>query len=231
LATKLYLRSTTANVGTHAATKLSTALTAANGTPPTAAARDLSTTVSVSAQSTLVATLTSSTVVNQKIYYGKWISPVLAVDITAQTWTVAFSGLESSANANQIFGASIYVLTSGDTVRGFVYDNGGGGISGTISTELATAQQGRVATVTGSAVSGVLTTDTLAVEIWTLGQESTTAGAYTITAAYDGTTDPVNTTASTAAAAYISTPQDIFTAPATKAIPAQTRLRRSLLNR
>jgi hypothetical protein len=189
-------------------------MTAANGTPPTAAVRDLSTTASVAAQSTLVATLTSSTAVNQKLYYGKWLSATLVTDITAQTWTVAFSGVESSANANQLFGASIYVLTSGDTVRGFVYDNAGNGISGTISTELPTAQAGRVATVTGSAVTGVLTTDRLAVEIWTLGQESTTAGAYTITAAYDGTTDPVDTTASTAAAAYISTPQDIFTAVA-----------------
>jgi hypothetical protein len=215
MATKLYLRTTTANAGSHAAPELSTVLSKnGTGTEPTAVVRDLSTTAGAGAQSTLVATLQSSTVVGQRLYLGKWLSPVLlGGDIAANTWTVAFSGLESSSNANQIFGVVIYVLTSGDTVRGFVTDNNGSVATGIVSTELPLAQAGRVnSTVTGAAVTGVVSTDVLAVEAWTLGTESVTAGAYTITFGYNSTADPVDGTGSTTPAAYIQTPQDnLFT--------------------
>src|ERR1041385_1583954 len=60
----------------------------------------------------------------QDIYYGKWITPNLAMaTVEANTWTVAIAYAESNANANFQAMFVMYVLKTDDTTRGMIYDS------------------------------------------------------------------------------------------------------------
>lgn len=138
----------------------------------------------------------------------KWVSNVLGGgDILPQNWTVGISVLENNAAANYFLALSIYVIKADGTVRGFIYDS-----STALGAEFPTTSTGRVQTVAGAAVTGVLNTDQLVVEVWGQGIQTLTTSR-TITFKWDGTTDPTDGVTTTDCAAYIQAAvQDIFTA-------------------
>lgn len=127
--------------------------------------------------------------------FDTWVYPFTGSggaggDITAENWTVGTGLTESNADANQFLAVSIYVLKADGTVRGYVYDS-----ATALATEPTTAERERVATVAGSAVTGILSTDFLCVEVWTTGTTGS-ASSRTITHSWDGTVIPstANTT-------------------------------------
>lgn len=213
--TKFYLRVTTANTTAYGNSEWSTALPVGTVQTPSSGGglHDLSTTAGTSQTSTVFTTLAQTAHQDGK-YVGKFISDPLTVSsVSANTWTLAFACSTSNANANPFFVGSIYVLKADDTVRGFVYDS-----DTALGSVWSTAEQGRVFTVSGSSVAGVISTDRLAIEVWYHAVQIM-ATAYTNTVFYDGTTDPTDTTATSNAASYISTPEDLFAAGAAAADP------------
>ena len=89
---------------------------------------------------------TSAVAAARDFYLGKWISdPITVSAIDANTWTLALAGSESGTNLNAFWLASIYVLTSGDTVRTpYIYDS-----HTSLGIELTTAEDGQVLSVSG----------------------------------------------------------------------------------
>jgi hypothetical protein len=221
VATRLYLRDTNANAGSHVVTEKSTALPVGTNNPlGTAAVKDLSTT-----KGSLQTSLNNSTfgqTTDQDGYWGKWLSPALAASsISANTWTIALAVSETNSLANAFLIASIYVLTAADTVRGFIYDSHTAlgtefGAGGTVTTE-----DGIVVTVAGAAVAGVVSTDVIAFEAWTHAVQGM-ATSYNQILYYDGATDVTDTT-TTDAASYIETPQSGLFAAA-PVVPPKQRL-------
>lgn len=107
--------------------------------------------------------------------YGKWISDRLRVQtIDAATWSIGMGTNESNAAANAFLCLSVYVLTSGDTVRGYIWDS-----HTTIGSEWGSATV--VNTFSGSAVSSIVSTDRLVCEVW---WHATQAMATTYTVAF-----------------------------------------------
>lgn len=180
---KLYLRNTDTYTS-YVATEKSTAWSTTGGSGnPVNLRRDLSETKG-SSQASNTSASTSGTS-EHRIYYGKWISPTLTVStIDANTWTFACAASEASSFANQGLGLSIYVLTSSDTVRGFIYNTMTG-----LNIENPATEAGIVVTVSGLQVTGVTSTDRLAVEWWSIGTPGM-AGPYVQGVYWDGTTDP-----------------------------------------
>lgn len=210
MATQLFLRNTTANTAGYSTSKKSVALPV--GTfPGYTGAQDL-TTVAGGAQVISNAPTLGQTS-DQDIHVLKFISaPLLVSSISANTWTIAVCTSETNTNANAFTMCSIYVLTAGDTVRGFVYDS-----HTALGVEYLTTQDGQVLTVSGAAVSGVINTDRLAFEFWVHAVQGM-ATAYSVSLMFNGPT-PVTDTTTTNAGSYIRTPQDLFVAPAQGSAP------------
>lgn len=159
---------------------------------------------------------TTANTVAQKQYFSKFISaPLTVTSVDANTWIIAIGCLETSTNANSFAAFSIYVLKSDDTVRGYIYDSA----TALGATEWPVVEAGKVYTVSGAAVAGVVSTDRLVIEIWRVGTQSM-ATAYNQQIFYDGATEPTNDVATTDAAGYIDTPQDIFASPGATATPS-----------
>lgn len=118
-------------------------------------------------------------------------SKLRAQTISANTWTVAFTGSVSNANANAFLAVSLYVYRpSTNAVVGFIRDS---------ATTLGTAFAGTLQTVTfaGSAVTAAAE-DFLVLEAWNVATQA--AGkSYTVT---------FNTSV-TATPRYVETPQDL----------------------
>lgn len=178
---------------------LSTALPAGTNHSPTATtAMDMDSTMGSSQTSRTSTTGTSAVLTSARV--GTWVSNPLNVStINAQNWTVGFGYQENNANANQFMAFSIYVLKSDGTVRGYIYDS-----ATALSTEFTTAEQGRAATVAGSAVSGIQNTDQLCIEIWATGTQTLTTSR-TITYYWDGGTIVSDGVATSDAGAYVHT--------------------------
>ena len=129
--------------------------------------------------------------------------------IDANTWEFAIANNETNLNANSFTALSIYIVRGPEvTVRGYIYDS-----TTNLGSEWDTTEHGRVSSVSGSSVSGVISTDWLVVEVWRMATQGM-ATAYLQEIFYDGATDPANLIATTDAASYLSTPQDIFAAGA-----------------
>jgi hypothetical protein len=205
---KLYLRDTTANTAGYVATELSTVLPVGTSNQSGVAAEDLAATAGTSAVTQALPALGQTA--HQDGYFRKFISPVLAVSsVDAETWTLAVAVAESSSFANAFIVCSVYVLTSGDTVRGFVYDS-----DTPLGSEWATGLTGEVVTFSGAAVSGVVSTDRLVLEFW-VHSEQGMPSAYNRQLNYNGTTEPTDGAANSNSASYLETPQDLFTAGTT----------------
>src|SRR6185295_10790598 len=90
-------------------------------------------------------------------------------------------------------------------VRGYVYD-----ADVALGTELNTGTRGKVFTVAGTAVAGVVSgTDKIGVEIWTRGTQAA-AAAYQVRFRYNGNVAPVDDVVELQPASYIETPQALF---------------------
>jgi hypothetical protein len=221
MATKLYLRNT--QTISHpaaldgATAKLSTAFPAGTDRTDTAALAaavfDLSTTAGTAQTSRGTTTGTATALTSGRI--NTWVSATLdAQTIAAATWTLGLAGQESNASADYFVAGSLYVVTPSGTVRGYIYD-----AATQLGTELATTEQGRVVTVSGSSVAAT-SGDQLVFEWWNTGTQSTTTNRQ-ITAFWDGATDPVDATTATDAASYISCPNTITFGGAPPVNPGQ----------
>jgi hypothetical protein len=200
---KLYLTSTAGPVG-YVDTEKSTALPVGTQYNATVTSR-MSLGLTPSGSQVQRAATVSAVQQDDDIYFGKWISAALGVTaIDANTWDWAFAWTESNAALNLFTVISIYVLTSGDTVRGFIYDS-----HASLGTEPGTSEIGKTGTFAGSAVAGVVATDRLCIEVWAHTQK-TMSVAYTGTFSYAGGTDPTDGTATSDAASYINTPQELW---------------------
>jgi len=134
----------------------------------------------------------------QDNYIARFTSPPLADQtIPAGTWTLGLQSLESNANANSFFQASLYVWRPAtSSVVGYVYDN-----NAALGTEWVATTQGRVVTVSGNSVA-VQSGDVLVLEVWrTATQGSATAWAQELL--FDGTTDVTNAGTGSSAASFI----------------------------
>ena len=134
----------------------------------------------------------------QDNYIARFTSPPLANQtIPAGTWTLALQSLETNANANSFFQASLYVWRpSTSSVVGYVYDS-----STALGTEWGTATTGRVVTVSGNSVDAQAG-DVLVLEVWRSGTQAA-ATAYAQTLFFDGTTDVTNGGTAASAASFI----------------------------
>lgn len=199
---KLYFRTTDTHTG-YASGEQSTALAGTIGSP---VRRDLSVTAGAAQTSQVIGTAANTN--DQRTCLVRGISETLTVSsIDANTWTIGIGCQETNAASNAFLALSIYVLTSGDTVRGFIYD-----ATTQLGTEWGTTEAGRVVTVSGAAVTGVVSTDRICVEIWAVGAQSM-ATSYNRTFMYNGATEILDLTTTTDAASYADTPQDLFGAP------------------
>lgn len=205
MATKLYLRQTTANGSLFSNGEQSTLLP--NGTNLLTAdpACDLSTTAGAGQTSKALAQPADT--VHYDSMFRRFISDqidtAVTTSITSGTWTIAAAALQTSANLTASLKASLYVLTSADTVRGFIWDN-----HATAWTNFSLAETGVVNTFNGGIVGSLASGDRICLEMW-VHTASSMATSYTWTVYWDGTTDPVAATATSNAASYISTPQTI----------------------
>lgn len=222
MATRLFLRETTANVTGFARTEQSSALPVGTLDDSGGVARDLETTKG--AAQTSQANTTRAQTADQDGYFGKFISDPLAVaSISANTWTIGLAVQESNTNANAFLILSLYVLTAADTVRGFIYDS-----HTSLGVEWTTAEDGQVLTFAGSAVSGIVSTDRLCLEVWHHAAQGM-AASYTVTIYFAGATDVTDTT-TTNAASYIETPQDgLFVATTQISVAASLTLTPALV--
>jgi len=222
MATRLYIRASATGLGGYSIAEKSTALPVGTLVDDSALVRDLSTTKGAAQTSTGKSGLAQTA--HQDIYADKWISPTLGVSqIDANTWTLALATGESNTNMNAFTVGSIYVLKSDDTVRGYVYDS-----DTALGVEYAATEDGQVFTVSGSAVTGVVSTDRLAWEFWVHAVQAM-AATYTATLYFDGTTDVTDTT-TTDAASYIETPQNNLFAAAAALAPPE-RIYKQAVNR
>lgn len=203
MATRLYLRSTTANVGSHTASELSTTLPVGTLDDAALAAQDLSRSKGASEVSRQNASLAQTG--QQSQYLGKHISEDLGAAgitaIAANTWNVRFRYNESSAFANSLLRVALYVVTSADAIRGYIYD-------GTADLGVEADGTGQELTVAGAAVSSIAAGDRLVCEVWIVATQGM-ASAYTNDVYYNGATDVVDATASDAAS-YVETPENLF---------------------
>src|SRR6476620_57902 len=132
-------------------------------------------------------------------YFGKWVSPGLSgiTTLNAQSWQFLLVGNESVSTEQQFWTAVGYVVRADGTIRGFAFDS-----DVEHGTEIPTAAAGRSFTIAGSAVSGIVATDKLVVEVWCQGAP-TAATACNMRFRYDGNTIPVDGVANSNAASYV----------------------------
>lgn len=208
--TRLYFHNT--NAITHPAALDANTLSAAlpvgvNHGMPALSANDMTTTIGVSEVSDVNTTGTAAVLTSGVI--RKYVSNVLGgTNISAQNWTIDMSVAENNLAANYFLCFSLYVLQSGGTVRGYVYDS-----ATALGAEFPTSSTARVATVAGAAVSGVVNTDQLVCEVWGAGTQTGTTSR-TVTYKWDGTTVNADGVATFDNASYIeAATQDIFAAP------------------
>lgn len=143
--------------------------------------------------------------VTQDVYFFRLVSDEpLVGPVDANTWTGAFAGSQSNTISNMNMHGCLYVLKDDDTVRGVI-----SALFAIGATILATSEEGRKNTFSGSAVPDVGPTDRLCLEYYHTGAQ-TMATSYTQTAYWDGTVDPEDNTAISNAAAYIQTPQNLW---------------------
>jgi len=205
MATRLYLRETTANTSGYARTEKSTALPVGLFNDSGLVARDLDEASGSSAETAQVTSQANTG--SQSGFFRKFISAPLGVSsITAQTWTIAFAASEGNTNANARLSLSIYVLKNDDTVRGYVWDTTEG--FPTNPAEWSTILRGQITTISGSLVSSVVSTDRLCLEMWYTSSIQGMATAYTQTISYNGTTTVVDGTNNSDPLAYLETPQN-----------------------
>ena len=146
---------------------------------------------------------------HQDAWMGKFLSePIGVSQVDANTWTIAVAVAEGNTNANAFLTVTLYVLKADDTVRGFIYDT-----DTALGTEFATVETGRVVTVSGAAVAGCVSTDRIAVEIWWHTTAQAMGTSYTRSLWANGTVDVANNVATSDAASYIETPQNLFGTP------------------
>ena len=167
--TTLYMRTSQDNVAGVVATEKSAAMT-----PVTAvnAITDLSLQRG-SSPSTYGSLNSSATTAAQTGYARKFISAPLNPSVTtipAGSWEIGYVGWEAAAGADAQLALSVYVLTSGDTVRGYVYDS-----AAPLGVEFSTgsgAPLGQIVTFTGAAVTSIASTDRLVVEYWAFATQT-----------------------------------------------------------
>lgn len=204
--TMLYLLNTTAishPAAIDSATKSAVLPAGTDKTGSPGTALDMGSTAGVAQASTTTTTGTSAVLTSARAQ--TWVSNVLGgTNIAIGSWTVAFAYKESNAAANQKMAFSLYVLKNDGTVRGYIYDSTTGR-----ALEFDTVERGSEYTFTGSAVSGVTSTDQLALEIWATGTQTGTTSR-TITYYWNGTTDPANSSVSSAASYVSANDQNIF---------------------
>ncbi len=206
---RLYLHNTSA-ISHHASLNSATKSTAlpigTNKGQATSTALDMTTSIGASEVSDVFTTGTSAAQTSGVI--RKWVSNVLGgANISAQNWTVAISVSEDNAAANYFLCLSIYVMKSDGTVRGYIYD-----ASTALGAEFPTSSTAYVKTVAGAAVTGVVNTDQLVVEVWGQGTQTGTTSR-TITFKWDGTSVVADGVGTFDMAAYIeAASQDIFAA-------------------
>ena len=132
--------------------------------------------------------LGSANTVAFNTYLGKFLSPTLGVaTIPAGTWEIGSVLVEDAGGANRFLALSVYVVKADDTVRGYVYDS-----PTALGPEAQITPIASVDTFTGAAVTGIISTDRLVVEVWTStpGQDAANVRRQTFT--YDGTTTIVD---------------------------------------
>ena len=151
----------------------------------------------------------SSTAAARDFWLGKYISdPILVSTVEAQAfgaWNAALAGLETNAALNAYWMVSVYVLKADGTVRGYIVD----AHNDTLGSELTTSEDGQVLGFAGAAVSGCISTDRIACEVW-MHTSNSMGSSYTGTFYYNGATAVTEST-TTDAGSYIETPQDLFT--------------------
>lgn len=147
----------------------------------------------------------------QNAFWGRWSilgSNLSTLSIAANTWTIALANSETNAAANAFTALVIYKASSTNANRAVAFE----GI--TQGTEYATTETGIVFTVSGSAITLASTSEYLCFE-WAMNGTQSMSTTYNISAYWNGTTDPVNATATSNAACYIETPQSLVGATAT----------------
>jgi hypothetical protein len=202
MATRLYLRFDTTFGQPYSSGEQSTALPVGTANNSGGATRNLSVYKGTFQANGSYSSLAQTA--HQDGMITKYVSDTLTVPtIDANTWTIALATAESNANANFFTALSLYVLTSADTVRGFIYDS-----DVALGNEWGLTEDGQIYTISGSAVTGISSTDRLCLEVWYHAVQAT-ATAFTINFYYNGTVD-VTAGANTDAASYIETPQVLF---------------------
>lgn len=203
MATRFYLRSTTASP-TPTAGEKSTALPVgtADGNSGTGF-EDLSLSVSKGAAQTSVGRNTLAQTTDQDNYLARFSSPALAAQtFTAQTWTLAVAVDEGNTQANSFTICSVYVWRpSTNSVVGFIYDS-----HTSLGIEWGSPEDGLVVTFAGAAVTAQAA-DILVLEFWRHAIQGM-ATQYIQTLYYNGATDVTDTT-TTDAASYLETPDTI----------------------
>jgi hypothetical protein len=146
--------------------------------------------------------LGSANTVAFNTYLGKFLSPTLGVaTIPAGTWEIGSVLVEDAGGANRFLALSVYVVKVDDTVRGYVYDS-----PTALGPEAQITPIASVDTFTGAAVTGIINTDRLVVEVWTStpGQDAANVRRQTFT--YDGTTTIVDGVTNASPKSYIVAP-------------------------
>lgn len=215
-AEKLYLRNTTANIGSYGTASLSVNNVASASTVGNFDL-DLALDPAAGDNTNVVNTLANTSA--QKWFHGRWFSPVLQCEqIEAQNWTIADNPNENNANANAFLMGVWYVVTPADTVRGFIYDG-----TALLNIEYGTADEGRVSTVAGSRVTGIAPgQDRLCYEVWDGTAAQGNAISRAIRRRYDGNTEPtqgVSRGTNPVASYILSTNTDLFTAKTPRKAP------------
>lgn len=215
MATRLYFaRGLSANASGHSAAELSTVLPVGTLNDPANRFLDL---ILVKeddpSQSSLTQTMnTLAQTAHQDTLYGRWISPAIVgvTTIDANTWSTGFWGDESNGAANAFLACSIYVVTTSDTVRGFIYDS-----DTALGNEFGASARS-VVNLSGSQVTGVISTDKIVVEWWAHATQSM-GSVYTVAIAHGANPGVSGTDITTTDGniAWVETPQnDLFTPPA-----------------
>lgn len=201
---KFYLRNVTA-ADTPTAGKKSTALTSTQADNATGTEETRSLLAAKGTVQTSIPQTTDNTTTAEVGYHARFTSNPLQAGtlLGVGNWIMAMAINESNANSNFFLAFSLYFWRpSNNTVVGYIYDT-----DVAVGTEPPTSETGEVNTIVGVGVT-IQEGDVLVLEVWRK-QTQSMGTAYTNTIFFDGTTDPVDATGTTDAAAYIEAPADI----------------------
>jgi hypothetical protein len=130
-----------------------------------------------------------------------FVSPTLAAGSfsTGTGWNLGFRATEANAAANTFLRVSVFIWTSGATVRGYIYD-----ATADLGAEWVTGTLNQIVSFTGSSVASVASTDRLVAQVWYHSTQSKATG-YLLAFCFDGTDNTFTdgNTAITDTASYI----------------------------